>query len=165
MATIYRFVIEQKAGKGGSGTGRTGPRANKGAAKKGRDLPLLWGGDKGGVEHNRKLRAINPLLNKITNGVWEKGMRLGRAVGGVVKQNTETGKLSIGGPAIAIIIAFIIMMAWRITAQFNQRDRATAEKLNAENYKALENGAGAVHGAYKLMVNGWSGRINYNENK
>lgn len=167
MATIYRFVIEQKtSGKGGSETGRGGkPKASVGAAKKGKDLPLLWGGKKGGVEHNRKMRAINPLLNKLTGGVWEKGMRVGRALGGVVRKNTETGKLSIGGPAIAIIIAFIIMTAWRITAKFNQIERERAEKYNTENFKQLENGTSAVHGAYKVMVNGWSGRITYNENK
>ena len=162
MATIYRFVIEQKAGRGGSGS--TGPRARKGAAKKGRDLPL-FGGSKGGVEHNRKMRAINPILNKITGGIWEKGTRLTRAAGGLIKINDKTGKLSIGGPAIAIIIAFVLITAWNAIAKWNQQERARADKLNAENYKKLENGSGAVHGAYKLMVNGWSGRITYNENK
>ncbi len=166
MATIYRFVIEQKASKGGSGTGRGGkPRAEKGAAKKGRDLPLLWGGEKGGVEHNRKMRAINPILNKITGGVWEKGMRLTRAAGGLVKRNTETGKLSIGGPSIAIIIAFILQQIWNGFAKWNQKERQQSERLNAENYKKLENGSGAVHGSYKIMVNGWTNRITYNENK
>ena len=162
MATIYRFVIEQKAGRGGSGS--TGPRARKGAAKKGRDLPL-FGGSKGGVEHNRKMRAINPILNKITGGIWEKGTRLTRAAGGLIKINDKTGKLSIGGPAFAIIIAFVLITAWNAIAKWNQQERARADKLNAENYKKLENGGGAVHGAYKLMVNGWSGRITYNENK
>ena len=166
MATIYRFIIEQKQTGGGSGGGRKGsPRASKGAGKKGRDLPLLWGGDKGGVEHNRKMRAINPLLNKITNGVWEKGMRLGRAAGGVIKKNTETGKLSAGGPAIAIIIAFILMTAWNMIQKWNQASRQQAEKLNAQNFKNMENGTSAIHGSYKIMVNGWSGRITYNENK
>lgn len=165
MATIYRFVIEQKQAKG-SGTGRSGsPRAEKGAAKKGKDLPLFFGGEKGGVEHNRKMRAINPLLNKLTNGVWEKGMRLGRAAGGLIKRNTETGKLSFGGPSIAIIIAFVIMTVWNTIARFNQRDRANAEKLNAQNFTILENGTGAIHGAYKVSTNMWNGRVSYNENK
>ena len=164
MATIYRFVIEQKAGRGGGAGSGGKPRSEKGAAKKGRDLPL-FGGSKGGVEHNRKMRAINPILNKITGGVWEKGMRLGRAAGGLVKINTETGKLSIGGPAIAIIIAFVLMTMWNAIAKWNQNERQKADRLNAENYKKLENGGGAVHGSYKLMVNGWSGRITYNENK
>ena len=165
MATIYRFIVEQKTTSGSDGTASGKGRAKKGAAKKGKDLPLLWGGEKGGVEHNRKLRAINPILNKITGGIWEKGMRLGRAAGGLIKKNTETGKLSIGGPSIAIIIAFILITTWNIIAKFNQRDRATAEKVNTENYKHLENGGSAVHGAYSLMVNEWSGRITYNENK
>lgn len=165
MATIYRFVIEQKASRG-SGTGRGGkPRAEKGAAKKGKDLPLLWGGEKGGVEHNRKMRAINPILNKITGGVWEKGMRLTRAAGGLVKRNTETGKISLGGPSIAIIIAFVLITMWNMIARLNQTDRANAEKLNAQNFKNLENGTSAVHGAYKVATNLWSGRVSYNENK
>lgn len=163
MATIYRFVIEQKQ-SGGRGDSGGKPRASKGAAKKGRDLPL-FGGSKGGVEHNRKMRAINPLLNKVTGGAWEKGVRLTRAAGGLIKRNTETGKLSIGGPAIAIIIAFVIMTVWNSIAKWNQRERYTADRLNAENFKQLENGSGAIHGSYKIMVNGWSGRITYNENK
>ena len=36
---------------------------------------------------------------------------------------------------------------------------------NTSNYKHLENGTSAIHGAYKVMVDGWSGRITYNENK
>ena len=162
MATIYRFVIEQKQGSGG---GRSGsPRAEKGAAKKGKSLPL-FGGSRGGVEHNRKMRAINPILNKVTNGVWEKGMRLGRAAAGLVKVNDKTGKISLSGPSIAIIIAFVLITAWNLIAKMNQRQRMEADRLNAQNFKALENGSGAIHGAYKVMVNGWSGHITYNENK
>ena len=140
------------------------PRANKGAGKKGKDLPL-FGGDKGGVEHNRKMRAINPILNKVSGGVWEKGMRLGRAAAGLVKVNSETGKISIGGPSIAIIIAFILITIWNSIARFNQRDRANAERENTQNFNALENGTGAIHGAYKVVTNYWSGKISYNENK
>ena len=54
------------------------------------------------------MRAINPLLNKMTGGYWEKGMRVGRAGLGLVQRNTETGKLGVSGPAIAIIIALLI---------------------------------------------------------
>ena len=164
MATIYRFIVEQKA-SGGSGDS-TKPRASKGAGKKGKDLPLFgFGGSKGGVEHNRKMRAINPILNKVTGGVWEKGMRLTRAGAGLVKRNTETGKLSLSGPSIAIIIAFVLITVWNGIAKWNQRERANAAKLNAQNFKAMENGSGTVHGAYSIAVNGWSGHISYNENK
>jgi hypothetical protein len=163
MATIYRFIVEQKASGGASDS--TKPRASKGAGKKGNNLPL-FGGSKGGVEHNRKMRAINPILNKVTNGVWEKGMRLTRAGAGLVKNINEKGwKGAFSGPSIAIIVAFVLITVWNGIAKMNQRDRANAAKLNAQNFKAMENGSGTVHGAYSIAVNGWSGHISYNENK
>ena len=67
MATIYRFIVEQKI-SGGGGTGRKPTQEGgnkKSPAKKGR-MVSIFGGEKGGVEHNRKLRAINPLINRIT---------------------------------------------------------------------------------------------------
>ena len=167
MATIYRFIVEEKQAKGGSGenTASGKGRAKKGAAKKGRDLPLL-GGSRGGVEHNRKMRAINPLLNKVTGGVWEKATRLTRAGIGLAKNIKEGGvKGAFSGPSIAIIIAFVLMTVWNAIARLNQRDRQSAEKLNADNFKRMENGSGTIHGSYKLMVNSWSSRVTYNENK
>ena len=161
MATIYRIIVEQKS-SGGSGDGRK-PReggSSKSTAKKGRYVSV-FGGRKGGVEHNRKLRAINPVLNRITGGYWEKGMRLGRAGLGLVRRNTETGKLTLGGPAIAIIIAFILqsLIKWQ------NKERQKAQELNTQNYKMLENGFGAIHSAYSVSVNGLTGRQTYNQNK
>lgn len=163
MATIYRFIVEQKQAKGGSGNSSK-PRANKGAAKKGSNLPLL-GGSRGGVEHNRVSRAINPLLNKVTGGVYEKGTRLVRAVGGIAKPNPKTGKMGVSLPAIAIIIAFVLIQTWNMLQKWNQRERQSAEKANMANFKRLENGSSAIHGSYRVMVDGWSGRVTYNENK
>jgi hypothetical protein len=161
MATIYRFVIEQqqtqsKGRKDGSDTGLS----KKGAAKKGKYVTIF--GPKGGVEHNRKLRAINPLINKITHGYWEKGMRLGRAAGGIAKFDAETGKFAgISGVAIVIIIQMIIqgLMKWQ------QMEMQRATKLNAQNYKQLENGVGAIHGEYKVSTAFWTGRHTYDQNK
>jgi len=159
MATIYRFIVEQKVRTGGDG--RT-PREStgKGAGKKGR-MVSIFGGEKGGVEHNRKMRAINPLLNKATGGAWEKGMRLTRAGAGLVKRNTETGKLGISWTAVAIIVAFVIqaLLKWQ------QQERQKAAKQNAQNFKMLENGSDAIHGSYEISVNVWNGRHTYNQNK
>lgn len=161
MATIYRFVIEQKqtqtSGRKGGSSGGSGKGTT---AKKGK-MVSIFAGEKGGVEHNRKMRAINPLLNKATHGYWEKSMRLGRAGAGLVQRNTETGKLGLSGPAIAIIIAFIIqtLLKWQ------NIERQKAMKFNRQNYKAMENGFGAVHGEYETNVNFWTGRTTYNENK
>lgn len=162
MATIYRFIVEQKAARessGRKGTGASGS-AKKGAAKKGK-MVSIFGGEKGGVEHNRKMRAINPLINRMTGGAWEKGMRLGRAGAGLIKQNTETGEFGISGPAIAIIIAFAIKVGMDILKFYQQN----ATKENMQNYKQLENGIGAIHGQYEISTNVITGRHTFNQNK
>lgn len=162
MATIYRFIIEQKSG-GGTGTGKnptTNQPSKKSASKKGRWVSII-GGEKGGVEHNRKMRAVNPLLNKITGGYWEKGMRVGRASLGLVQKNTETGKLGISGPAIAIIIAFIINTV--LTIQKHQM--AIADRRNNQNFRMLQNSSGAIRGEYEINTNWWNGRTTYKQNK
>ena len=161
MATIYRFIVEQKEAKGGSGrTPRDTSASKSGAAKKGR-MVSIFSTDKGGVEHNRKMRAINPLLNRATHGYWEKGMRLGRAGMGLVQKNTETGAIGLSGVAIAIILSFVIqtLLKWQ------RREINIANQQNTQNYKQLENGLGAVHGSYSVNVNIWNGRTTYNENK
>ena len=146
MATIYRFIVEQKTQTSSNGR-KVQEKTGKGAAKKGR-MVSIFGGEKGGVEHNRKLRAINPLLNRATGGWWEKGMRLGRAGLGLVQRNTETGKLGISGPAVAIIIAFIIQMLLK----WQRTEIIRAEQMNAQNFKQLENGYGAINGQYKVST-------------
>ena len=160
MATIYRFIVEQKISQSGSGRNPSSSQG-KGAAKKGRSVSF-FGGDKGGVEHNRKMRAINPLLNRMTGGWWEKGMRLTRAGIGLGKSVSKNGaKGVLTGPALYIIIAFIIqtLLKWQ------QSEMVKAQKLNAQNYKQLENGIGAIHGQYKITANFWNGRHTYNQNK
>lgn len=159
MATIYRFIVEQKVRT--TGEGRT-PRqsTSKGASKKGK-MVSIFGGEKGGVEHNRKLRAINPLLNRATGGWWEKGMRIGRAGLGLVKTNTETGALALSGTSITIILAFVLIMLMKYLKQ----EQIKTQKLNAQNFNQLENGVGAVHGQYKITSSFWTGRRTYNENK
>ena len=163
MATIYRFIIEQnqKADNGGrKDTSSKSGGATKGAGKKGKWVSL-FGGEKGGVEHNRKMRAINPLINRMTGGAWEKGMRVGRAGLGLVQRNQETGKIGISGPAIAILIAFVLKIGMDILGHFQK----LAKSQNTQNYKQLENGIGAVNGQYKVTTNFWTGRHEYNQNK
>ena len=165
MATIYRFIVEQ--GTSAKSGGRTsGENSKKQTAKSTTLLKMMKGGEKGGVEHNRKMRAINPLLNKMTGGYWEKGMRVGRAGLGLVKfkKNANTGKMEyagLSGPAIAIIIAFLLQTMMKHHAKLIAKE----QERNKLNYKAMENGFGAVHGEYETNVNFWTGRTTYNENK
>ena len=158
MATIYRIIAEQgKGGSGGSSGGRKNTRKPKGAGK----TPNLFGGSRGGVEHNRYMRAVNPVLNKMTNGYWEKGTRLGRAGLGLVQKNTETGQIRVSGVSIAIIIALIITTLIKL----QNKNLEWGRKRNEQNFKMLENGVNAVHGEYNISVNVMSGRRTYNENK
>ena len=160
MATIYRFIIEQKSSGRVGGDGRNPSQQKVKAAGKGKWVSL-FSGSKGGVEHNRKLRAINPLINRMTGGVWEKGMRVSRAGLGLFKINTETGKIGISGPAVAIIIAFVL----QILMKQLQVEQQKAAQLNAQNFKMLENGVGGVHGQYSISTNILTGRHTYNQNK
>ena len=162
MATIYRFIVEQKAQAEKEGRKSSLEKvSSKSPSKKGRNVSL-FGGGKGGVEHNRKLRAINPLLNRVTGGYWEKGMRLGRAGAGLIQVNSETGKFAgLSFTAIAIIIAFVsqILMKWWA------KERQLADQMNKQNFKMLENGVGAVHSSYEITANAMTGRLTYNQNR
>ena len=164
MATIYRFIVETKtqaANQGRKSAERDSGFSTKSVAKKGKYVTLLSSA-KGGVEHNRKLRAINPLLNKATSGYWEKSMRLGRAGLGLVKFDAATGAFAgLSATAIAIIVSFIIqaVMKW------HNKEIQIAENYNKANFKALETGQSAIRGAYEISVNQWDGRVTYNQNK
>ena len=157
MATIYRIVVEQSS-KTTSADGRKSSDKLRQAAKS----STLGIGPRGGVEHNRKMRAINPLLNKATSGYWEKGMRLGRASLGLAKNIEQKGMKGIlAGPSIAIIIALVL----QTLIKWQNKERQKAQQLNAQNYKSLENGVGAINSAYSVEVNFWTGRQTYNQNK
>lgn len=162
MATFYRFIVEQKsqADNGGRKGGEsTSNRASKGAAKKGKNVSL-FGGDRGGVEHNRKMRAINPLINKATYGVYEKGMRVGRAATGLIKED-KNGNRVVSGVAVTILgqMVLLLLLSWQ------RREKLKAERENNQNFKQLENGYGSLHGAYEISTNILTGRHTYNQNK
>ena len=163
MATIYRFIVEQKTtqSSGRKSSAESSGRSKRSTAKKGKAVSIL-GGEKGGVEHNRYMRAINPLLNKITGGWWERGMRVGRAGMGLVKVNSETGKFAgFSAPAIAIIIAFAIKML----LDYQKSQVRIAEQKNKQNFKMLENGFGQINSMYEIAVAPLTGRMTYNQNK
>ena len=164
MATIYKFLIEQKITQGGGG-GRKGDTSSstksKSASKKG-SKSLDIGTSRGGVEHNRKMRAINPVLNKATGGLWEKGMRVGRAGLGLVKFDAETGDFAgISGTAVAILVSFALREFMKV--QFNWIEQSRG--INSQNFKMLESGVGAIRTDYDIVVNVVNGRATYNQNK
>lgn len=144
MATVYRFIAESKGGGTGSGGSRSGsgrPRTAK--------TPKI---KRYGVEHNRKMRALNPVFNKGTGGAWEKTMRLGRAGVGLIRRS---------GVAVAIIVSYTLqeIMKWQ------NKEAQIANAKNTQDYKQLENGLDAIHSAYEVSENLLTGRISYKENK
>lgn len=159
MATIYRFIVEQQQVSGSSG------RKSSGTTKKSaKDKTFTLMGTMG-VEHNRKLRAINPVLNKATGGYWEKGMRLGRAGLGLLKfKKGADGSVVFGGisgVAIAIIISFLS----QTLIKYHSRIIEQEEKVNKQNYRKLETGQSSIHSFYEVSTNLWTGKRTYNENK
>ena len=161
MATIYRFIVEQKAKAEQEGRKSSLEKVSKSPAKS-KKTSSLFGSSRGGVEHNRKLRAINPLLNRMTGGYWEKGMRGGRAGIGLLKAYDKEGmKGVVGAVGFTILLALIITTLLKIQA----KERAEANRKNTQDFKMLENGSGAIHGAYEVSSSWWNGRLTYNQNK
>ena len=159
MATIYRFVVEQQQGSGSSG------RKSSGTTKKSaKDKTFTLMGTMG-VEHNRKLRAINPVLNKATGGYWEKSMRLGRAGLGLLKfKKGEDGRFAYAGlssVSLAIIISFALQSAMRLQHQVIQQN----EKVNKQNFRKMETGESAIHSSFEVTTQWFTGKRTYNENK
>ena len=163
MATIYRFIVEQQQGRASSGRNSSGTGAS-GSKKNAKEKTFTLMGTLG-VEHNRKMRAINPLLNKATGGIWEKSMRIGRAGLGLVKfKNTASGGIAFAGisaVAIAIIVAFVL----QTTMKYHNKQIQQNELVNKQNYRRLETGQSAIHNSFSLTTNWWSGKRTYNENK
>ena len=159
MATIYRIIAEQgKGGSGGSSGGRKNTRKPKGAGK----TPNLFAGSRGGVEHNRYMRAINPVLNRASNGYWEKGTRLGRAGIGLASKIASGG---LGAAFMSVGMTIIISFILQALIKLQNAERQKAQKINAQNFKMLENGIGAIHSAYEIQADFWTGRQTYNQNK
>jgi hypothetical protein len=131
MATIYRFIVES--------VGQSDAKKileNNDVSPDGEIIPKKGGGSKGGgsllahnrggVEHNRYMRPINPLLNRMTGGYWEKSMRVGRAVGQLPADFASKGMGALTGVASLILIQFAIM-------EFDKWFREQQRKAKEEN--------------------------------
>ena len=160
MATIYRFIVE--AQKSGSATfdadGNAIPKkgaGNKGGSS-GSGSGFNFGGSRGGVEHNRYMRPINPLMNQITGGWWERGQRLGRAAMSLPEQFNKKGLGALGSTGSLIILQFAIMMA--VQAFREQQKKAREE--NQSNYLKIVSGQTTLGQDYKVSKNIF-GKINY----
>lgn len=164
MATIYRFIVEAQKASGvqydadGNVIPRKGAGSKGGAGGSGRGFNI--GGSRGGVEHNRYMRPINPLLNQLTGGWWEKGNRLGRAALSLPSAFTDkNGKFNAGGftsTGMLILLQFAIQSA--VQAFRDQQKKAKEE--NQSNFLKIKSGQTTLGQDYKVSKDIF-GKITY----
>jgi hypothetical protein len=159
MATIYRFIVEDMTSNQARNVNVDGePVPTKGAGTKGGGNNQLFnfGGSRGGVEHNRYMRPINPLMNRFTGGWWEKGQRVGRAAMALPSEIGAKGMGALGSVASLILIQFAIM---EFDRWFREQKRKANEE-NQANFLKLKSGATTLGQDYKINKNIF-GRITY----
>jgi hypothetical protein len=160
MATIYRFVVEARKATGVSYDADGNPIPAKGAGSKGGFSLTAHnpsGKNRGGVEHNRYMRPINPLMNRLTGGWWEKGQRLGRAGAGVLDVAKTKGiGAALGSTGALIIMQFAIMMA----VQAFQDQQKKAKEENQANFLKIKSGQTTIGQDYKVSKDIF-GKITY----
>ena len=154
MATIYRFIVEEKQGNSTSETTNSGtPVAKNGAGNRSFNL----GGMFGGTEHNRFMRPINSVMNRVTGGVWEKGTRLVRAGGNVMNAGANGGLAGIlGSVGFAIIVQFLVIEMMKMFEQ----EKKKAREENQSNFLKIKTGQTVLGPDYKINKDIF-GRITY----
>ena len=154
MATIYEFIVrdQTKNGKQEMIDPDTGEViAKKSVAK---EKPLS--GSNKGVDHNRYMRAVNPLINRYVPG-FEKYVRGGRAVVGMYDTLVQTGiKSAITG------VGAIVLLELALTKLDDIRREKIEEtkKENIANYNKLITGQTQLSQNVKATKNIW-GKITF----
>ena len=154
MATIYEFIVrdQTKNGKQEMIDPETGEViAKKSVAK---EKPLS--GSNKGVDHNRYMRAVNPLINRYVPG-FEKYVRGGRAIVGVYDTLVHTGiKSAITG------VGAIVLLELALTKLDDMRREKLEEtkKENIANYNKLVTGQTQLSQNVAATKNIW-GKITF----
>lgn len=158
MATIYRFIVEasKTTGVQHDADGNVIPRKGAGSKGGGSGRGFNLGGSRGGVEHNRYLRPINPLMNRLTGGWWEKGQRVGRASMGFFSElkDKKLGALATTGGLILIQFAIMEFDRW-----FREQQKKAREE-NQSNFLKIVSGQTTLGQDYKVSRNIF-GKITY----
>lgn len=154
MATIYEFIVrdQTKNGKQEMIDPETGEVISKKSVAK--EKPLS--GSNKGVDHNRYMRAVNPLINRYVPG-FEKYVRGGRAVVGVydtfVKEGLTASLTSVGA---------IVLLEMVLTKLDDMRREKIeeAKKENIANYNKLVTGQSQLSQNVVATQNIW-GKITF----
>ena len=154
MATIYEFIVrdQTKDGKKLMVDNETGEVIGKNSVAK--EKP--FSGSNKGVDHNRYMRAVNPLINRYVPG-FEKYVRGGRAVVGVydtfVKEGLTASLTSVGA---------IVLLEMVLTKLDDMRREKIeeAKKENIANYNKLVTGQSQLSQNVVATQNIW-GKITF----
>jgi hypothetical protein len=152
MATVYKFIVEARAGQGATDVDGHSI-APKGAGVK---SSTFTAHNRGGTEHNRYMRPINPLMNRVTGGYWEKGMRAGRAMAQLPSDLNKHGVKALAGVASLILIQLAIM---EFDKWFREQQRKAKDE-NKSNYLKITSGQTTISQDYKVGVNIF-GKVTY----
>ena len=133
MATIYEFIVrdQTKDGKKLMVDNETGEVIGKSSVAK--EKPLS--GSNKGVDHNRYMRAVNPLINRYVPG-FEKYVRGGRAIVGMYDTLVQTGITS----AITSVGAIVLLELALTKLDDLRREKIEEAKaiLDNKHYKFQE---------------------------
>ena len=122
MATIYEFIVRDKTKDG------------IGKSSVSKEKPLS--GSNKGVEHNRYMRAVNPLINRYVPS-FEKYVRGGRAIVGMYDTLVQTGIKS----AITSVGAIVLLeLALTKLDDLRREKIEETKKENIANYNKLITG-------------------------
>ena len=134
MATIYEFIVrdQTKGGKKIMVDDETGEVIGKSSVAK--EKP--FSGSNKGVDHNRYMRAVNPLINRYVPG-FEKYVRSGRAIVGVYDTLVQTGITSAMTSVGAIVL---LELALTKLDDLRREKIEEAKKENIANYNKLITG-------------------------
>ena len=134
MATIYEFIVrdQTKDGKKLMVDNETGEVIGKSSVAK--EKPLS--GSNKGVDHNRYMRAVNPLINRYVPG-FEKYVRGGRAIVGMYDTLVQKGIKS----AITSVGAIVLLeLALTKLDDLRREKIEEAKKENIANYNKIITG-------------------------
>ena len=154
MATIYEFIVrdQTKNGKQEMIDPDTGEVIGKKSVAK--EKPLS--GSNKGVDHNRYMRAVNPLINRYVPG-FEKYVRGGRAIVGVFDTLVQTGITSAMTSVGAIVL---LELALTKLDDLRREKIEETKKENIANYNKLITGQTQLSQNVKATKNIW-GKITF----
>ena len=154
MATIYEFIVRDQTKNGKQEM--IDPDTGEVIAKKSVSKEKPLSGSNKGVDHNRYMRAVNPLINRYVPG-FEKYVRGGRAVVGVydtfVKEGLTASLTSVGA---------IVLLEMVLTKLDDMRREKIeeAKKENIANYNKLVTGQSQLSQNVVATQNIW-GKITF----